>query len=287
MTNEQQFSERGFLTISITADDLLKPHHLDKLTILLFCTDGSALVEVNMEQFRVELGSRICYTNAMMMNVLQVTEDFKASALVMHENFSFEALVGVESEMLQWLFNQPVGRLSNDETWELLKHMFEAIHIYNRVASEHYHPAIPQSIFRSMMIVLGEDYLRQSPDQRGSMSYSMADSYFRRFITMVNEHVRQEHEVAYYAAQLNITSKYLNEIAKHKSGHKAKELISAVLLSLIKREMRYSSKSIKELAEEFHFADQSSMGKFFRKLTGSSPLAYKRSIAHRNPNLTM
>ena len=49
------------------------------------------------------------------------------------------------------------------------------------------------------------------------------------------------------------------------------------MVNYIKRELMYTDKSMKQLAAEFNFADQSSLGKFFRKLTGQSPLTFKRN----------
>ena len=56
-----------------------------------------------------------------------------------------------------------------------------------------------------------------------------------------------------------------------------KEIISTFLISKIKQEMIMSGKTIKDIAYEYGFADQSSMGKFFYKMTGMSPRDFKKS----------
>ena len=234
-----------------------------------------------MEQVRAQAGSRICYTHVLEMRHLEVSSDFEAIALVMSDQFSFESVVGVETELLQSLFMTPVRQIDDPLRWNLLLNLVNSMSIYGSMSEGKFHHEIPRSIFRSIVIILGENEVEYASTGSSSrmQGYSMADTYFRNFINLINDHVQREHEVAFYAEQLHITPKYLNEICKLKSGHKAKEIISTILVTLVKREITYSSKSMKELASEFNFSDQSSLGKFFRKLTGQSPLTFKRTLS--------
>ena len=113
-----------------------------------------------------------------------------------------------------------------------------------------------------------------SPD----MVFSQGDVYFRKFVELIDIHVKQQHEVTFYANELHITAKYLSEVCKQKWGYKAKEMISLFLISKIKQEIVMSGKSIKSIAYEYGFADQSSMGKFFNKMTGKSPGEFKKTM---------
>jgi YesN/AraC family two-component response regulator len=65
-------------------------------------------------------------------------------------------------------------------------------------------------------------------------------------------------------------------LCKLKGGRKAKEIITSFLISKIKQEMIMSGKSIKTIAYEYGFSDQSSMGKFFSKNTGMSPSEFRK-----------
>lgn len=275
MDLEQQLQQRGFCVVDVTAQLLQSRHFPEKYTIMVFCTGGKATLEVNMERVSITAGTRVCYTHVLLMHLLDVSDDFRAVAVVVMETFAFDAVVGVETETLQSLFTTPIRTINDSRRWQLLLTLVESIRLYAAIDTTPYHSEISRSLFRNMMIVLGED-AGTSDRHPGTTGYTMADTYFRKFISLIYEHVHQEHEVAYYAGCLHITSKYLNEICKLKSNHKAKEIISSILATFIKRELMYSSKSMKELAAEFNFADQSSLGKFFRKLTGQSPLAYKQ-----------
>ena len=56
-----------------------------------------------------------------------------------------------------------------------------------------------------------------------------------------------------------------------------KDIISKFLVARIKRELIISGNSVQRIAYDFNFCDQSSLGKFFKKATGMSPVAFRRS----------
>ena len=277
MEFEQQMQERGYCCATITANDIQTERQRQKFTIVMLCTHGEALIELNMERLRAHAGSRLCYTHVMELHQVEVSPDFEAIALVMNDQFSLESVVGVETELLQSLVSTPVRHIDDHKRWQLLLNLFDSLRIYGSMDVGKFRHEIPRSIFRSIVIILGENEPAHSSIAPVKGGYSMADTYFRNFINLINDNVRREHEVAFYAQKLCITPKYLNEICKLKSGHKAKEIISSILVNYIKRELMYTDKSMKQLAAEFNFADQSSLGKFFRKLTGQSPLTFKRN----------
>ncbi|GKG74987.1 hypothetical protein CE91St1_41300 [Parabacteroides goldsteinii] len=53
------------------------------------------------------------------------------------------------------------------------------------------------------------------------------------------------------------------------------ELINETAIEHIKHRLKHSDKSIKEIAEEFNFPNQSFFGKFVKAHTGMSPARYR------------
>lgn len=279
MTLEEHLQLKGYCVIDITADQITLGDAVLPYTMVAFCTRGQATMEMNNEEVIVREGTRFCYTHIMMVRLLKVSPDFHATLLVMRDDLAFDAVVGLDTKLIQSLYTAPCSTIDDREMWHLVIKMIDVVRHYSNMHFENLNSAeIPSSLFRSIMIVLSESVRDQVHHPYDNLMYSMADKYFRTFINLLNEHVRLEHEVAFYAAQLNITAKYLNEICKHKSGHKAKEMISSILMTLIKRELLHTSKSLKEVATEFGFADQSSLGKFFKKHARMSPLTYRREL---------
>ena len=104
---------------------------------------------------------------------------------------------------------------------------------------------------------------------------SRADDIFARFIKMVEENCHQERRVSWYARQLCITPKYLSETVKSVSRRTPNEWIDNYVLLHVRVLLKNTTKSIKSIAEEMHFSNQSFLGKYFKEHVGMSPTAYR------------
>ena len=109
---------------------------------------------------------------------------------------------------------------------------------------------------------------------------SISTSHQRQLITdfkeLVTQHFQQWHKVTQYAEALAISSKYLNQLTKSLLGQTAKEVIQEKIILHAKRDLKYSDKSIKEIAYELGFDDPLYFSSFFKKCTGVSPSVFKK-----------
>ncbi len=247
-----------------------------RMNMLMLCEEGKAEIENDMQHVSIEKGSRMLGAQVFQTKILNVSADFKAWVLLLADSFSRDITVGVPVKMLGVLFANPVKRVTDPQEWALLNHLMESLYMYDTMKDSKHYVGLSGSIFRSMILVMAECEVN-SGNTDDMPVYTMADTYFRDFVRLVSDHSDREHEVAFYASRLNITTKYLSDICKQKTEKGAKELISQILVSKLKREILISGLSLKEISYKYAFADQSSMGKFFRKMTGMSPLAFKQA----------
>jgi len=98
----------------------------------------------------------------------------------------------------------------------------------------------------------------------------------KAFKKLVAANYQKWHKVSDYADQLNITSKYLNQVVKSLLGQTTKEVIQEKIILNAKRELRYTDQSIKEIAYELGFDDPLYFSSFFKTCTGLSPSAFRR-----------
>ena len=249
---------------------------MPRFNVIAICDQGEAVIEHNMEKVTISKGMRMLGSSVMHTKCVSVTADFHAWVLAVTEEFARDEAVGIPTEMLTALFRHPSRLVTNEKEWKILNNFMENIWLYDQMECGH-SAEIAGTIFRSIISLMAEIEMKENPQNLISSSYTMADTYFRKFISLVDKNVDKEHEVSFYASQLSITPKYLSEICKQKSGRKAKEIISGILIAKIKRDITVSGKSMKMLAYEYCFADQSSLGKFFRKMTGQSPSTFKKN----------
>lgn len=100
----------------------------------------------------------------------------------------------------------------------------------------------------------------------------------RRFNLLVENHYRTEHEVQFYAGELNKSPKTLsNYFALY--GHKTPLQIILERITLeAKRLLYYTDKTSKEIAYDLGFDDPAHFSRFFKNQTAANPSEFKKSI---------
>lgn len=245
-------------------------------SILVLCLTGEVTFEVNMVKMQIRQRCLATFSKMLTMRLISASADFKAVVLTIDDELSSQIAVGIPVQVFEKILREPVREIVGDSDWQMLSGLMNVALTYRKTRPvTAFSREVVGGITRCMFLMYGESVMATASANE-KMVYTMGDNYFRRFVDLLQKNVKQEHEVSFYAEQLHITPKYLGEVCKHKSGHKAKDIISFMLLTNIKRDVILSGKSIKNIAYEYNFADQSSFGKFFKKMTGMSPLAFKK-----------
>ena len=101
-------------------------------------------------------------------------------------------------------------------------------------------------------------------------------SLFLRFLTLVQQHVLTEREVAWYADRLCITPKYLSQVCRTMTGLPASQWIqfysSFELVSLLND----TSKTLSEISDLMNFENISHFSRYVKKMLGKSPSEYRQ-----------
>ena len=95
------------------------------------------------------------------------------------------------------------------------------------------------------------------------------------FIALVDKHFRTIHSVSDYAEMLYVTPKSLAKRLKALNYSTPTELIRERIMLQAKRELRYSDKSVKEIAFGLGFEDPAYFTRLFKKVEADAPLVYR------------
>lgn len=115
----------------------------------------------------------------------------------------------------------------------------------------------------------------QSKIDVASYSYTASENIFSRFLSLLDEYVPCHRDLGFYASHLHITPKYLSSVCKDITGHTALSIITERTVGWIKRELRTSDSTIKEIAIRAGFSNLSFFGKYLKRETGFSPKEYR------------
>lgn len=107
-------------------------------------------------------------------------------------------------------------------------------------------------------------------------SYSRTAIITRQFKNMLATNLRTMKSPASYAAALNISPSYLNEAVKENTGMPVSYWIQDEIMAEARRLLFYTDNTVKQVADELGFADHAYFSRFFSKIAGTTPLAYRK-----------
>jgi AraC family transcriptional activator of pobA len=107
----------------------------------------------------------------------------------------------------------------------------------------------------------------------------------KKYLAAIESSFTDLHEVAAYAEKLHISPGHLGDVIKAQSGRPAIALIHDRLMLEAKRLLFHTDQSMKEVAFHLGFEDASYFNRFFKRLTGLTPLSYRnhfREMSYAN-----
>jgi AraC-like DNA-binding protein len=141
-------------------------------------------------------------------------------------------------------------------------------------AGGNWHNQMLASWLRVLVIYLSRLYTNQFGESKITQQHCLLKS----FQQLIGEHYQHLHDVAGYANLLNLTPGYLNEVVKGQSGKTAISHIHNRLAVEAKRRLLHTGLSVKQIADELGFEDAAYFNRFFKRLTGTTPIGYRQHI---------
>lgn len=103
-----------------------------------------------------------------------------------------------------------------------------------------------------------------------------SELHMRRFAALIEQSFREQRSIGHYAGRLGLTTTQLNRICRQVLGVSALGALNQRLLTEARRDLAYSSLSVKAVALTLGFADAAYFTRFFTRHAGCSPTDYRR-----------
>lgn len=114
-------------------------------------------------------------------------------------------------------------------------------------------------------------------DDGGTAAGNHGKQLFGEFMSLVKRHHTSCRGVKFYADKLCLTPNYLSGVVKEYTGKTATEWVNDFVIVEAKIMLKDTSLSVQEISCRLNFPDQSTFGKYFKKIVGISPKAYRDS----------
>lgn len=232
---------------------------------------GTAEFVVNCHSYIVGKGDMLLVAPRMSVKLMKKSSDFGTCGLCM-EPFFFDSL-SIGNYVYKRLYN------SSHTTYVLRLEDSDTVHIRKTLdLMSHYltsdHPAeMAGSLVNFLLLQITEIFHSQNVHPAGRVKHS--DALFRLFRKLLAENYRKEHELQFYADSLHISQTYLSRVIRQISGKTVNNYIAEALYTDARRLLVFTDLTVKEIAEQLGFSDQSSFGKFFKKKSETSPANFR------------
>ena len=244
--------------------------------VLVLCTDGMLEIEVETNNYQLFRGDLlVCGPNRVMKPIKLLNNT--AFKIIFLSHFMHRSGIGYQRSIWDkafYLGTNPMIHLSDTQITQFEEY-YRLLCEKLKNPSSSYHSEIMQSILQAMMYET-LSYLDGVVVSENDRFVRQGEILFRRFVGLLAESKVKSRFVYYYADKLNVSTKYLSAVCKQVSGKTAGDIIDEFVMKDIIRMLKYSDKSIKEIALELDFPNISFFGKYVKAHLGVSPKAYRR-----------
>ncbi len=239
------------------------------------CVAGETTLQANLETFTVEKNCVIAMSPPVIKQWGKMSEDYKTYTVLFTKDL-FVRNNGGNIFLDGFAFFEPNAR----HVWPVSKQQTKKIRsllkdIQRRLNSVHpYRTEIAKSLITILLFEIAAMYNNAAFPV--SYKQTRSEQLVADFKKLMCTHFHKERSVSFYAKLLFVTPRHLTEVVKKETGRPAKEWIDELIILESKVLLQDPSVSIAAIADALNFADQSVFGKFFKNLTGLSPLAYRQ-----------
>ncbi|MFG0411196.1 helix-turn-helix domain-containing protein [Pseudomonas sp. FYR_11] len=248
----------------------IKPHQHAELFQLLYVQRGQAQVEIE--------GTRFAISEAAIQVVPPLTvHGFRFSADIQGHVLTFGAALVAN---LEQRLGAPLAVLSKPVSYPLgrdrahLRSLIETLQqeYQGNAASR---AAMLEALVTALMVWISRrQQLGQAPRTRDERDHQLLGQYLR----LVEAHYREHLSIEAFAARLNVQSLQLNQLCRALSGQTALQVVHQRLLLEARRSLVYTRMSIGQLSDSLGFSDPTYFARWFKRLSGQTPNAYRRAV---------
>ena len=244
-------------------DSINEPRKVDVTTFILMDKgDSRAIVEGKEYQLQAPCLAVVIPNQTYCL--IEASDDLEVRAIIMSNNFTLNLM---SSNLNNMILENPVIDISSDiisfnTYYNVLLHT-----VRSSFKSSHLESA--KHLTMSMLYFYARKLEHLEKDKK------KREIVFDRFCDDVRKFYKINRSIPFYSGRLAVSSKYLNDIVKEKTGITANEYIDRQTIIECKALLSSTDMSILKISLMMHFPSYSVFGKFFKRMTGMTPTEYR------------
>lgn len=242
--------------------------------VLLFCYSGEAEITIDLKRHHIVPNTDMLLLPCSILSVTSASEDFRMHYLAYSDEMFKAAAFRLTPTFIHFLKENSCYTHTDPEALRAINGLIEAGSAIYLDKENRFRETIAQNLLQIFLLNTYDKVQRLFTREQLEGS-NRKDELFKKFITLVHTYCTTQRDVAFYANQLCISTRYLSAITQQMGSASAKEIIDELLMLELKVALQSTDLSLKEIAEKYRFPDQSFFGRFFKKHSGMSPKAFR------------
>ena len=208
---------------------------------------------------------------------LSFSKGFSATILLVENKFLKNNIPdqswGIDAELHSRQY--PVKQLENKEDQIRVLSNFQLLNAKFLDVDHHFHEEALKLQMKLFILEMWHTFVNEYKRRKRSLQ---TGTLYERFRQLVQDSCMKEREVKFYANQLNISDKYLNDISKQNSGATASEFIQRFTKERIVLLLQNKNFNISEISDEMSFSSRSFFTRYVKKVLGCTPSEYRNRL---------
>ena len=263
------------------AKDFARQRMTDRLSVYSYTIvlRGRLSFVYNGTQVDYHENDMLIYSPGIEIAVHSVSDDYEGMLLAIDDRVALEMPV-LRNMIRTALFpviehTEPKLTLTGEQR-DLLIGMMQTIR--RHIAGE---SAFQEETLKSLCTVFVLDLLNiQQHSVREHRLSERTEEIFISFIRLLTTSFIEHHDLTFYAQELCITTTYLSRIVRQITGRTVISHIHRLLTMEAVYLLLHTDLSITQIADRLHFADTPTFTKFFVKMKGQNPKAFRTSDSY-------
>ena len=247
------------------------------MVVLVVCYRGSIQLRLGGRDYEATAGWGLACLPSATIDRLTLSPDvhlrgFGFSVTAMESMFHTYRSTWQEALSLN---DHPLLQLSEGHM-QVVEHLYQIIRQERQMTEcRHYRPMI-RSLVQSLLYMLA-DIINKVPKE-AQQTVPQREQQFKRFVQLLWSSGGKVRNVAYFADQMCITPKYLSVVVRESCGKTPLQMIHGYTANIIAQWLRNTTLSIKEIARELNFDNESFFGRYVKQHLGYPPLEYRQRM---------
>lgn len=278
-SNQESYGD-DYIFITNNLDNIFLGNKSVKLDvfIMIFCAQGFINIESNNCMWKLQRSDMMLNMPNTIIRRIYESDDAQFKIFCFSTRFLRRMLHADKDSWRAIRFMQlnPVGHLCLEDN-ELLDIYFSLIDRKTRSMTDKCQTdimlCIASALFGELLsnLKMMADKLTDGKDDL----INQTNFIFKHFMESLAEDNGRHRTLEYYAGILGYSAKYLSKAIKKASGKNALEIINGNAVEHIIIELKYSNKSIKEIAIDFEFPNISFFSQYLKKHLGMTPSEFR------------